>query len=154
MFMPRYKLRTLLIVLAVAPVGISAIVTHLFFSTAGIADGEGTLTMRIVGERVSEIKELEAAVFYSRQAADYCVDHPLREAGWRPINLDDDGVAHLQLSHSYRLNWVGQVISYHRVPAIAVRAHLVDGSAVVLAQSIPQERTVHQFDVNLPAEPH
>src|SRR5262245_3291887 len=149
--MLRYKLRTLLIVLAIGPMVLAAIY---FGPVVTIWDGYFTLNVQLVNETGQAIDHVESAVVGSRHDAEVIVANPTMERGWfwKPANLDAAGVAQVDLRCSGHVNWFGREISYYQDPAIAFRVVFEDGTESRFAVDTPRERgRVRSLVANIPS---
>jgi len=147
--MLRYKLRTLLIVLALGPPVLAA----LFF---GLADtlwvGHFTLNVRFVNETGNAIDRIQAAAVSDRAEADAyaSLSTGLEPPGWRGIDLDPNGIGQMDVSSCGRDTWLGYELSYSRQRAIVVRVDFNDGTRTLFAADIPPQRDVRDMVVHIP----
>jgi hypothetical protein len=135
----RFRLRTLLIVLAIGP----PLVASLYFGpVVTIWDGYFTLNVQLVNETERAIDHVDAAVVHSRHDAEVVVANPTMERGWfwKPAILDAAGVAQVDVRCSGHVNWFGREISYYQPPAIALRVLFADGTESLFALDTPRER--------------
>jgi hypothetical protein len=145
--MPRYSLRTLLIVLAVGPAGLFVLVS----GPQMVWDGRFTLNVQFVNETGISVDRIEAAVVGRRAHADLYVSFPNGEQPrWRVVELDNKGVAQLDVNCSGHESWLtGYELSYWQQGAIVTRVEYSDGSRSLFVADIPL-RGVRNLVVRIP----
>jgi hypothetical protein len=147
--MLRYKLRTLLIVLALGPV----VLACLFFGLGDtVWDGRFTLNVSFVNETGKPIDRIEAAAVSNQAEADAYVSLPTggEQPKWRVVELDNSGSGQIDVNCSGRDTWLGYELKYYRQGAIVVRVDFADGSQSLFASDIPPQRHIHNLVVHIP----
>src|SRR5262249_25008659 len=106
----RYRLRTLMIVLALGPIVLAGLV----FVPFGLWDGRFALTVRFVNNTGKAIDHIEPADEIKREYADFHVAHPdIEKPRWRSITLDNDGVGQIDVTCSGHVSqFTGIELSY------------------------------------------
>jgi hypothetical protein len=147
----RFRLRTLLIVVALAPLLAWAVVS-VWPPTIIVWDGGFTLQLRYVNNTGKAIDRMEAAVVSRRDEAEMYVSHSdIEQPIWKPIILNDDGIAQLHVKCSGRENpLTGRELSYFRQGAIITRIEFDDGTSSLFASDIPMARDVRSLVVPIP----
>ena len=143
----RYRLRTLLIVLALGPV----VLAGLFFGLGDtVWDGRCGLNVRFVNETGKVIDRVEAAGVGDRAEADAYASTGLEPPGLRGIHLDQNGIGQIDVNCSGRDTWLGYELSYSRQRAIVVRVDFNDGTRSLFAADIPSQRDIRDLNVHIP----
>jgi hypothetical protein len=138
----RYRLRTLLICMGVAPMLLSSLICV----PQVIWDGRFQLNVRFVNETGNAIDQIEAADAGTRQYADYYVSFPngREQPRWKAVNLDGNGVGQIDVNCSGHVSQLtGVELSYWQSKTIVVRVTFVDGSRSVFAADIPERGKRH-----------
>ena len=146
--MPRYRLRTLLILLAIGPIILAALVSI----PQIVWDGGFDLNARFVNKSGKTIDRIEAADVGKREYADWHVSHPdIEQPSWREVTLDTNGVGQIHVRSSGHVSqFTGIELSYYKSESVVIRVNFTDGSRSLFAVNTP-ERGKRQIDVGIPA---
>jgi hypothetical protein len=146
--MPRYKLRTLLILLAVGPPFLAGLV----YVPQIIWDGGYDLSVQFANQTGKAIDRIEAAAVGKREYADLHVAYPdVEPPNWRSVTLDGKGVGQIYVRSSGHVSqFTGIELSYYQEKAIVIRVDFTDGSRSLFAVNTP-ERGKRHIDVDIPA---
>jgi hypothetical protein len=145
----RYRLRTLMIVLAIGPM----VVAFLYFGpVVAVWSGRFTLNIQLVNETGKTIDHVEAAVLSTRNYADMLVSHSDAEGGWmwKPVDLDANSIAQVEVRCSGRTGWLGHKMSYRHFTGLAMKIDFTDGSQSLFAADIPKWDGVRDMVVSVP----
>jgi hypothetical protein len=145
----RYRLRTLLIVLALGPPLLAGFV---FFGPQMVWDGGFDLSVHFVNNTGRSIDRIYATRPGSKSDMELYVSFPEREhPTWKPIEMEDSGLAHTHLNCSGHVSLlIGHELSYWQPEAIALRVDFADGSQSIFAVDVPG-RGKRDVDVDIPA---
>jgi hypothetical protein len=144
----RYRLRTLLILVAIVPPLLA-----LLYHGPVIATWSGgfTLNVELKNATGKGIGHVDAAVLHSRDEAAIVIEHlPSGGGPWKPCAVDARGVVAIRISCSGRTTWLGRDTNYWHEPVIAFRVGFDDGSQSLFAVDIPPQRGVRELMVHVP----
>jgi hypothetical protein len=145
----RYRLRTLLIVLALGPI----VLAGLFFGPGeALWDGRFPLNVCFVNETGKVIGQIEAAAVHNRAEADAYLSLPAggEQPRWQEMELDNKGCAVLNVNCSGRTTWLGYERKYYRQGALVVRVKFDEGTQSLIAADIPPQREIRDIVVHIP----
>lgn len=145
----RYRLRTLLVVLALGP---PLLALCYFGPFVAVWSGRFTVDVQFANNTGKAIDRLDAAVVNDRGTAKMLVAHPDAEGGWlwKPISLDTHCMAQLDVKCSGRETWLGREFGYWQQRAIAIRVVFEDGSETRFVVDTPRQRgTMRSLVVNI-----
>jgi len=151
--MPRYKLRTLLILLAIGPPLLAGVV--LCFVPRIVWDGSFDLRVSYVNNTGKSFDRIESAVVWSQTDADAHIRFPDAEQPlWKAVELDDSGATLFTVNCCGKeCALTGYELSYRDAAAIVTRIRFMDGSQSLFATTIPPERGVRDLVLNIPPSP-
>src|SRR5437899_155325 len=144
----RFRLRTLLIVMALMP----PLIAILYFGpSVAVWSGRFTLNLKIVNETGKTIGHVEAAPVHHPQDDDALVAHPEMERWmWHPVQLDEHLVGEVTVRCSGRETWLGREVAYRHQPRMALKIDFTDGSQSLFAVDIPKWRGIRDLTVRIP----